>query len=175
MVGREGLTTDVLVGIFAKAGAEDPKSHLATGNVTFSGLDGASDVVERAERAIAEVIGRTEPVFVRSVDQLHEQIDSDPFRDPPFPDVHERCVSFTSGTVVELALPVGTPRGDATAFAIRDSDIYSVTRLVGGRPGTMGRVLERALGRPVTTRNWNTIELIVRRLEPGGRGTATTR
>jgi uncharacterized protein (DUF1697 family) len=168
MVGREGLTTDVLVGIFATAGAADPKSHLATGNVTFAGLDAVSGLVERVERAISDVIGRTEPVFVRPLDQLREQVENDPFRNSPFPVVHERCVSFTNGTVVGLSLPVGTPRGDAIAFDVRDSDIYSVTRLVGGRPGTMGNVLERALGRPVTTRNWNTIELIVRRTHPQG-------
>jgi len=167
MVGREGLTREVLVGIFAEAGAEDPKSHLATGNVTFAGLEATSGLVERVERAIAVVIGRTEPVFVRSIDQLQDQVDHDPFRNSPFLDVHERCVSFTNGTVQGLDLPVSTPRGDATAFAVHDSDIYSVTRLVGGRPGTMGKVLERDLGRPVTTRNWNTIELIVRRIDLG--------
>jgi uncharacterized protein (DUF1697 family) len=167
MVGREGLTADVLVRIFAEAGAQDPKSHLATGNVTFIGSDTMSGFVQRVERAISGVIGRPEPVFVRSIDELREQVENDPFRNPLFLDVHERCVSFTKEAVVGLALPVGTPRGDATAFAVRHSDIYSVTRLVGGRPGTMGKILERTLGRPVTTRNWNTIELIVRRTDPG--------
>ena len=166
MVGRNGLTRDVLVGIFADAGAHEPVSHLATGNVTFGGVDALSGLVDRVERAIAAVIGRTEPVFVRSIDQLREEIESDPFRYAPFEEVHERCVSFADGPVAGLELPVSTPRRDATAFALRGSDIYSVTRLIGGRPGTIGKVLERSLGRPVTTRNWNTVELIVRRAGP---------
>ena len=58
-------------------------------------------------------------------------------------------------------------RGDAIAFATRDGDIHSVTRLVGGRPGTIGKDLERTLGGPVTARNRNTIELIVRHQTPG--------
>jgi uncharacterized protein (DUF1697 family) len=168
MVGREGLTRDVLVGIFADAGAEDPVSHLATGNITFREMDDASGLADRIELALAGVIGRSEPVFIRALDQLRSQVENDPFRDPPFDDVHERCVSFTLGPVVGIDLPVGTARGDAIAFAARNDDIYSVTRLVDGRPGTMGRVLERTLGRPLTTRNWNTIELIVKRMDPRG-------
>lgn len=162
MVGRAGLTRDVLVEIFAAAGAEDPSSHLSTGNVTFLTVDDPAELAERAEVAIANVIGRVEPVFIRSIDELREQMDDDPFRDPPFDDVHERCVSFTTGPANALDLPISTTRGDAVAFAARDEDIYSVTRLVGGRPGTMGKLLERALGRPLTTRNWNTVEYVVR-------------
>jgi uncharacterized protein (DUF1697 family) len=168
MVGREGLTRDVLVGIFADAGAEDPVSHLATGNVTFREVDDERGLVDRVELGLAGVLGRNEPVFVRAVDQLREQVETDPFRDAPFDDVHERCVSFTNGTVRGLDLPMGTARGDAIAFAARDEDIFSVTRLVGGRPGTMGRILERTLGRALTTRNWNTIERIVGRADLGG-------
>jgi len=167
MVGRGGLTRDVLVGIFADAGADRPVSHLATGNVSFGDTGDATDLGEHVERAIASVIGRHEPVFIRTIDDLRRRIEDDPFRSPPFDDVHERCVSFTRAPVGGLELPMGTTRGDAVAFAARDGGIYSVTRLVGGRPGTMGKVLERALGQPVTTRNWNTVELIVRSQSAG--------
>jgi len=162
MVGRNGLTRDVLLGIFADAGVDDPVSHLVTGNISFGQSQASADFSERIEQAIAAVIGRTEPVFIRSIDHLRDQVESRPFRDPPFDDVHERCVSFTKGSIGRLELPLATARGDAIAFALRDGDIFSVTRLVGGRPGTMGKVLERTLGLPVTTRNWNTIELILK-------------
>jgi len=161
MVGRNGLTREVLLGIFTGAGAEGPVSHLGTGNVSFGQDDDPPGLAGRVEAAIASVIGRTEPVVIRSIEHLRAEVERDPFRDPPVDDAYERCVSFTVGPVIGLDLPMATPRGDAVAFDARDGDIYSVTRLVGGRPGTMGRVLERALGRPVTTRNWNTVELIV--------------
>jgi uncharacterized protein (DUF1697 family) len=167
MVGRNGLTRDVLVGIFAEAGVDSPTSHLGTGNISFGQTQVSTDFSERIEQAIAAVIGRTEPVFIRSIDQLRKYVEDDAFRIPPFDDVHERCVSFTQGSIAGLELPLATARGDAIAFAARDGDIYSVTRLVGGRPGTMGKVLERTLGHPVTTRNWNTIESIVRHQAPG--------
>jgi len=35
MIGRAGLDRDALLQIFAGAGAMDPRSHLATGNVSF--------------------------------------------------------------------------------------------------------------------------------------------
>ena len=166
MVGRNGLTRELLVRIFAEAGMEDPVSHLATGNVSFGGTGDSADLAERIGNAIAVVIGRIEPVFIRTIDHLREQVENDPFRDPPFADVHERCVSFAHGSIAGLDLPLATARGDSMAFAARDGDIFSVTRVVGGRPGTMGKTLERTLGRLVTTRNWNTIELIVRHQAP---------
>jgi len=45
----------------------------------------------------------------------------------------DRCAAPPRGPVVRLGLPVGTPRGDATAFAVRRGEIYSVTRLVQRR------------------------------------------
>ena len=168
MVGRNGLTKDVLLGIFSDAGAEDPASHLATGNVTFQADGDSVALRDRVERDIEKVIGRLEPVFIRSIEHLRRQIERDPFENAPFDDVYERCVSFTSGPAIEIDFPLSTPRGDAVAFSSSGDDIFSVTRLVGGRPGTMGKVLERSLARPVTTRNWNTVELIVNRSDQNG-------
>jgi hypothetical protein len=36
MVGRNGLSAEVLLELVAKAGGHEPRSHLATGNLTFS-------------------------------------------------------------------------------------------------------------------------------------------
>ena len=68
----------------------------------------------------------------------------------------------SEGAVPASKVIVGPPATvPFKAAALFEANIFSVTRLVGGRPGTMGGVLERALGRALTTRNWNTIERIV--------------
>jgi len=79
-------------------------------------------------------------------------------------------VSFAKHPLGALPLPIATHRQDAVAFASYEDDIYSVTRLVNGRPGTVGKVLERTLGSPVTTRNWNTIDFIVEKALRKGTG-----
>jgi uncharacterized protein (DUF1697 family) len=163
MVGRQGLTRDTLLGVFCDAGADEPVSHLTTGNVSF-GCVGSSRALQKAvEQGIAGVLGRREPVFIRSIATLRRAIAQDPFADPPFADVYERCVTFTDVSATSLVLPMTTPRRDAMVFAAGAREVFSVTRQVDGRPGNPVRLIERALGRPVTTRNWNTIERIVRK------------
>jgi len=52
MVGRNGLTSDVLVGLFADAGLDSPVSHLATGNISFGQSRVSTDLCERIEHLL---------------------------------------------------------------------------------------------------------------------------
>jgi uncharacterized protein (DUF1697 family) len=164
MVGRNGLTADVMRHIVVEAGGREPRSHLATGNLTFSAPTWRVEAIGKAiEDSIESVLGRREDVFIRTLVWLTAAVRADPFAAVVAQDVYERCVTFLpTDTRVSLTLPVETPRGDAVLFARRDDDVLSITRLVGGRPGQPGRYLESAEGIRVTTRNWNTIERIVR-------------
>jgi len=164
MVGRNGLSADILLQIVVDAGGSDPRSHLATGNLTFTAPAPSVGTVGTAiEDSIEAVLGRREDVFIRSIASLTAAVGADPFAAKTSGDVHERCVSFLPPRApVSLVLPVNTPRGDAVIFARHADDVLSITRLVGGRPGQPGKYLEASEGIRVTTRNWNTIERIVR-------------
>jgi len=164
MVGRAGLSADVLLRAVEHAGGGTPRNHLATGNVTFSASSASlGAITAQLEEAIAAVIGRREEVFVRSIDSLAVQVGSEPFAHVMADDVYERCVTYLRTDVpMTLELPMRTPRGDAVLFASGPGQVLSITRLVAGRPGQPGRVVESALGVRASTRNWNTIERIVR-------------
>jgi uncharacterized protein (DUF1697 family) len=164
MVGRNGLTADVLCQTVATAGGLDPRSHLATGNLTFTAS--ASAVVSIAtgiEDSIEVVLGRREDVFVRSIDVLAAAVRSEPFAAIMDDDVYERCVTLLPDSPpVDLRLPIETRRRDSVLFGRLSADVLSITRMVGGRPGQPGKYLETTTGLRVTTRNWSTIERIVR-------------
>lgn len=164
MIGRNGLTADLLKDSVLEAGGQQPRSHLATGNIVFtSTADSVMDVGRKIESAVETILGRREEVFIRAVDDLVAAVGTDPYATMMSEDVHERCVSFLpSGCVVDLSLPDSTPRGDLVLFAVRDEAVFSITRLVSGRPGQPGKYLEIALDVRVTTRNWNTIERIAK-------------
>ena len=141
-----------------------PRSHLATGNVTFSASPDRLDaIIAELEGTIASVIGRREDVFVRSLEFLARAVGAQPFAAVMADDVYERCVTFfRTDAPLTLAIPTQTPRGDAVLFAAGPGEVLSITRLIGGQPGQPGRVIEAAMGVRATTRNWNTIERIVR-------------
>ena len=161
MIGRAGLDRDVLLRILADAGARDPRSHLATGNVSFD-WDGDTDgLIDTTQVGIERVMGRFEPVFIRSVAALRSSIASQPFRTTPISDVGHRCVTFTESSARSV-LPIVSTREDAYIFDYAGTDWYSVTRLVGGRGGNVNRMIEKTLSCAATTRNWNTIERIVK-------------
>lgn len=165
MVGRGGLTREVLLEAFRTSGAEEPISHLATGNVSFHAQrERVTCLAREAEGAIGAVIGRPTPVFVRSLEALQSSVTNSPFASAPIPDPHERCVSFCDCDLTWLELPITTTRGDALTFAATPGGAYSVTRVIDGRAGNPGKTLEALLHAPVTTRNWNTVERIVARL-----------
>ena len=164
MVGRNGLSAEVLREFVAQAGGHQPRSHLATGNLTFSASPELLEVIRAGiEDSIESVLGRREEVFIRSVASLASAVRSDPFAEMMADDVYERCVTFVPAEPrASLSLPMQTPRGDAVLFDCRAGGVLSITRLISGRPGQPGRFLESTLGLRVTTRNWNTIERIVR-------------
>ena len=164
MVGRNGLSAEVLLELVAKAGGHEPRSHLATGNLTFSASPELLEVIRAGiEDSVDSVLGRRENVFIRSVASLASAVRSDPFAEMMADDVYERCVTFVPAEPrVSLLLPMQTPRGDVVLFACRAGGVLSITRRISGRPGQPGRFLESTTGTRVTTRNWNTIERIVR-------------
>ena len=164
MVGRNGLTADALCQIVAAAGGLEPRSHLATGNLVFTApASTLGSIAAGIEDSIEAVLGRREDVLIRRVADLVAAVRSDPFAVIVDDDVYERCVSFLPQDAgVDLPLPIETRRGDTVLFGRLCADVLSITRMVGGRPGQPGKYLEATTGLRVTTRNWNTIERIVR-------------
>jgi uncharacterized protein (DUF1697 family) len=162
MIGRANLHAEVLLRIFREGGALHPHSHLATGNVSFAwpGQE-LQPLFDSVLPAIANTMGRAEPIFVRGVDALSMSIATKPFQRVPIDDVGHRCVTFTECTPGSLPLPQVSSRNDAFIFSSEGSDFYSVTRLIDGRGGNPNRMIERALSCAATTRDWNTIERIV--------------
>lgn len=160
MLGREGLHRDVLLHIVRVAGGKDVRNHLTTGNVTFSATD-AEAVALRAEDAIADIIGRHEPVILRRLNWLQELVADDPFteyRDGSW----ELAVGF---------LPLTEPPFDPATLLdpeptvivrILDRELITARPREGGRrPDPVG-LLERATGTRATGRAWSTLERIAR-------------
>lgn len=164
MVGRRGLSREVLLDAFESAGGAEVRSILATGNVVFRAADpDAAAVVERAARQLWEAIGLREPLVLRHLAELRALQAAQPFADAPTDEVHERFVSFfPPGATFELSLPWVSARRDLELLGRSGPQVYGVTRRTSGRSGAPNALLERRTGQRCTTRNWNTVERIIR-------------
>ncbi len=160
MIGREGMHRAVLLEIVGQSGGAHPRSYISTGNVTFSAEPyDISRIVDRVERAITAVLGRTEPFFVRSVAHLEDLVASDPFSGSPFPDAVEHVVSFLHAPIdpKALHLPTYSRRGDICLFSATRWEVFGVARMVDGRTSGPGGLVERTLDQRVTSRAWGTV------------------
>lgn len=163
MIGREGLHRQVLLEAVGQSGGMHATSFISTGNVAFD-LDpaGVDTFTGAVEDHVAGVIGRREPVFVRTLGLVVDLADRDPFDPPPFAGVVDRSVTFCPHDVErDLVLPYVTDRGDLTIFRAIGREVFSVNRMVDGRTRAPGGIIERMVGAPVTTRAWSTIQRIV--------------
>ena len=164
MVGRRGLTRDVLLDIFATAGAQETRSFIATGNFAFtSSATAVNEVAARVEAAIETVLGHREELFIRSVDELR-RLDRAGFFDAPGGlDDQVRATTFVPDSARWTAdIPHSTPRGDIKIIAASGPNIFSLVHPVGGVAGSPNGLVERLLKVRATTRNWNTVERILR-------------
>lgn len=111
MIGRQGLHREVVLDLFRDAGALDPVSHLATGNVSFRAhprdLD---DIVGHVEEGLEATAGRPKLLYVRRLTHLVAMVDADPFAAAPSHDAPQREVVFVPGRVPPIELPFVTRR-----------------------------------------------------------------
>ena len=149
---------------FLASGAASAESFQVNGTLVFTLAPGARPraVAARACEAMRASCGLREPVFVRSVDELHALVASDPFAGQVAEGRDACCISFLGAHREQLpALPLATPRGDLELLRGDGSHVLSVSRWVGSSAGSPNAWLERTLGEPATTRNWRTVVRLV--------------
>jgi uncharacterized protein (DUF1697 family) len=168
MVGRAGLTRDVIVGAFRDCGASFAESFLATGNIVFqSGTLSARSIADCALVRLEDAFGLCEPAFVRSIDDLQALQTSRPFLTVTGDGIHERTVTFFDDLSRPLPpLPIRSKRGDCEVFLLGEQEAFGVTWLVDGRTGNPGKLIEVSGLARVTTRNWKTIVRLLSRYGP---------
>ena len=164
-LGRPNCPTKAqLEEAFAAAGAEAPASFQTNGTLVFSlkGRVSARRVLAAACKTLQAECGLTEPAYVRTMDHLAELVAQDPFAAVEPGTVYECCVSFLPSEGIALpAAPVESRRGDVQVLRFTGGEALSVSRKFGNSPGSPNALLERVLGAPVTTRNWNTVMRLV--------------
>jgi len=157
MIGRQGLHRDVLLAAAADAGATDPVSHFATGNLTFSApAENINAVVAGLEQRVEAVLGRHELIAVRSLDWLRAFVAEDLFA--AHDTIELECeVSFLAPDAPPLD-PARIPSlGRTVVVAARDRELAAARPRDGAQRPAANRLLERATGIQATARGWGTL------------------
>lgn len=139
----------------------DVKTVLSSGNAVFTGRRAGDAALERkVENAIEEHVGKRFGVIVRSIEHLEALLDADPYQAFRLPAGAKRVVTFLrAAPKAKLALPI--ERDGARILKLHDRELLSAYVPSDKGPVFM-TLIEKACGKDVTTRTWDTIRKIVR-------------
>jgi uncharacterized protein (DUF1697 family) len=146
---------------FEAAGFREVRTVLSSGNVVFDARRASETTLERAaEAAMSKRLGQAFLTIVRPVEALRDILASDPYEEFEVSPAAKRIVSFLrlppSGP---LELPMG--QDHARLLTIIGREVYSAYLPTPKGPVFMA-LIERAFGKEVTTRTWDTVTKVAR-------------
>lgn len=147
---------------FEAAGFSEVVTVLASGNLVFSARRASEAALQRsAEAAMTHALGRTFLTVVRPVDDLRALVEADPYREFRLPPGAKRIVVFLRDPPSDPpALPV--ERDGSHLLLLRDRVVLGAYVQSPNGPVFM-RLIEKTLGKAVTTRTWETVARVARK------------
>ncbi len=140
-------------------GLKNPRTLLQSGNVVFeTGAQNLEALATRIEQEIERTFGFHSDVILRTASQMRRVVETSPFAART--DLHpgKLAVTFLAGNPDDKAREtVAQLRTEPEELHVAGRELYIYF------PNSMGRTklpmsrIEKALGTPATSRNWNTV------------------
>jgi uncharacterized protein (DUF1697 family) len=161
-VGGVTVKMDKLKKTLEGLGFTNVKTLLASGNVLFTAPSANENtLVNKIEKKLETAFGREIGVLVRKIEELQRLAAADPFAGIKVTPQTRLFVTFLSEkNKSSLKIPYETPDKNCRIIRANDREVCSVLTLY--RTVDLMSMLEKEFGRKITTRNWNTIEKILK-------------
>jgi uncharacterized protein (DUF1697 family) len=146
---------------FEAAGFTDVKTVLSSGKVVFSATKASESSLERkAEAAMMKRLGHEFLTIVRPIDALREMLASDPYRAFRLASAAKRVVTFLRDKPTsKLSLPIELH--GSHILLMKGREVFSAYVPHPKGPVFM-TLIEKTLGKEVTTRTWETVTKVAR-------------
>ncbi|MEW2381420.1 DUF1697 domain-containing protein [Micromonospora sp. NPDC047707] len=161
-VGGVRLAMADLRRLVADLGHQDVQTYLQSGNVVFGSTVRDADALARGiERALADELGLTVPVLVRSGREMAAVAGGNPYADRE-DDPTRLLVAFLAATPATSAVAgLTVPGGETVAFTVTGREVFLHYPDGGyGRSKFTNTYLEKKLGVVATTRNWRSVRTL---------------
>jgi len=163
--GNKKVPMPQLKATLEEIGFTDVKTLLASGNAMFSAKkENIAALTKRIATALEKEFGFTIPVLMREMPRLEEMFAAEPFKGITVTKDIRLYVTFLSEVPkTKLKIPYTSDDKALRILKLEDDALYSVLDLSKGS-GTIDAmaIIEKEFGKLVTTRNWNTIEKMVK-------------
>jgi uncharacterized protein (DUF1697 family) len=161
------MRNEKLRAFFESLGFTNVQTVIASGNVLFEARSNNIKQLEtKIENALPEKLGFNSATIVRSLEQLQEIVNNNPFgrvQDTPSSRLN---VTFLKNTPkVQLRFPHREENGTFVLLGIFDGSIYSKIDLTSSKTPDLMAWLDRQFGKQITTRTWKTVGKIIKKLD----------
>ncbi|MEW2376105.1 DUF1697 domain-containing protein [Micromonospora sp. NPDC047812] len=148
--------------LVAGLGHEDVRTYLQSGNVVFGSTVRDADALARGiERAVADELGLTVPVLVRSGRELTAVAGGNPYADREDDPTRLLVVFLATAPGRSAVDALAVPGGENLAFTVAGREVYLHYPDGGyGRSKFTNNHLEKKLGVVATTRNWRSVQAL---------------
>ncbi|MFH6603110.1 DUF1697 domain-containing protein [Maribacter algicola] len=151
-----------------KMGFTNVETLLNSGNVLFDSEENRlMDLEKGISDRLEKTFGFPIPTLIRNIDLIHDLLNEDPFKNIVVTKDIRLYVSFLNIDVKDpTPLPWSSEDGSYEILSRQDKTVLSVLDVSrSGTPQAM-QALELFYGKDITTRNWNTIKRIEKKLGP---------
>lgn len=143
---------------FEAAGFGDVKTFLASGNIAFDAPKASNAALEKkVEAAIEKGLGRSFLTLVRSIDELRELIESNPFEGVRLKPDSKKVVTFLRNPPKAVKLPL--EQDNARVLRAEGNNLFTVYAPTPKGPVFM-KLIESVAGKEQTTRTWDTVDKV---------------
>ncbi len=148
-----------------KMGLENVKTLLASGNVVFDApATNIATMAQKIEAQFEKTFGFDSHIIMRTSEEIQKLVDSAPFKKIPVTkDTRLYVTFFSEKPVSKIKIPYVSPNKDFTILKVSDTELCSFLQLTPTRDSTkVMNIIEKEFGKNVTTRNWNTVEKLLK-------------
>jgi uncharacterized protein (DUF1697 family) len=172
--GTKTMRMVTLRGIYEELGFTHVRSYVQSGNVVFERPEqNQSNLAKQIEAHIERTCGYPVQVFIRQADELQRILAGNPFLNDRNEDPSKLHVTFLYRIPSEpWWSEMAPPRDTTDEFVRADKAIYLFCPNGYGKTKLSNSFFERKLGMPVTTRNWNTVNVLYKMAMEGDIGGA---
>ncbi len=168
-VGGHRVKMERLRELFSELGLTEVRSYIQTGNVFFETTEANRAVLTKEiEQHLFAALGYEVPIFLLTIAEVEHTLQLDPFkRIEPVIDTRF-CITFIPQPLHDdLKLPFTPPKNDYEILQATPGEVFSVMRIINGRPGNPAAFIEKSCKVKTTTRFFGTTIKILQAAKDG--------
>lgn len=148
-------------------GFESVETLLNSGNIIFSTTNTNLEELEKIiSSSLEKKFAFPIPTIIRDAETIYKLFNETPFKNVIITKDIRLYVSFLKKDIISnLELPWTSVDNSYTIIKVKDKAIFSVLDLSVSKTPKAMISLEKFFGTDITTRNWKTIERIVKKIE----------